>query len=61
MSFRHSTKECQWIIYIAIEADIPFTSESPVEELQTKGENVKVKENEKSATEINGYHKISLI
>ena len=54
-------QEYQWIIYTAIEADIPLTSENPVEELQTKGENVKVKENEKSATEINGYHKISLI
>ena len=45
---------CYWSRYT-------FSSENPVEELQTKGENVKVKENEKSATEINGYHKISLI
>ena len=38
-----------------------LVSEIPVEELQTKGENVKIKENEKTATENNGNHDISLI
>ena len=48
-------------VYVTIETDISLVSEIPVEELQTKGENVKIKENEKTATENNGNHEISLI
>ena len=54
---------CQilYSVYVTIETDISLVSEIPVEELQTKGENVKIKENEKTATENNGNHEISLI